>query len=238
MIRIAVCDQCRLVREELTYVLENWAVLRDLNVKIVSCESSEALLIEIELYGHLDLVFMEVQLEKNVNGIGIAAQIKKIHPLIEIVFISEREDYYKAAIAIHPFACTDKPLNRAEIIHILDEAFVEAKVGRDCFRFQYKKVIYSIRLNEICYIEQRKRMVQLHCLDEKCYQTYIKMQDAEIQIGLASTLFLRVHHGFLVNAKYIKEMHYNKLILQSGEVIPISYHYQKVVREKYKSIKL
>ena len=91
--------------------------------------------------------------------------------------------------------------------------------------------IYNI--SEVLYFNSERRNINMVCRDGvKVF--YGKLGEVEEQIADKNCKFLRIHQSFLVNAKYIREYHYNNLIMANGDNLTISRDNRKKVREIHK----
>src|SRR5580698_7771512 len=99
MIRIAIVEDSKTIRESLTHFLKS-----DPECECVfSCGTAEEALVDIPKY-QPDVVLMDIQLPK-LSGIECTAQIKKLLPAIQIIMVTVYEDTERISAALRAGAC-------------------------------------------------------------------------------------------------------------------------------------
>jgi DNA-binding NarL/FixJ family response regulator len=118
MIRIAIVEDSKTIRESLTHFLKS-----DPECQCVfSCGTAEEALADIP--GHQpDVVLMDIQLPK-LSGIECTAQIKKLLPAVQIIMVTVYEDTERISAALRAGACGYllKRCTPAELVSAVREA--------------------------------------------------------------------------------------------------------------------
>jgi len=96
--------------------------------------------------------------------------------------------------------------------------------------FKVNRIQTYVDIDHIMYIEVHNRIITLHTKGSMV-EFYSTMREEEKK--LAEYCFIRVHHGYLVNMKYIKEIRKTDLVLTNDEKIPISRAKRKNVFIQY-----
>jgi DNA-binding NarL/FixJ family response regulator len=118
MIRIAIVEDSKTIRESLTHFLKS-----DPECECVfSCGTAEEALVDIPKY-QPDVVLMDIQLPK-LSGIECTAQIKKLLPAIQIIMVTVYEDTERISAALRAGACGYllKRCTPAELVSAVREA--------------------------------------------------------------------------------------------------------------------
>ena len=115
MYRIAVCDDEKNVRDEIRNLILEWN--SEVELKVFS--SGEDLL---ENYLPYDAVFLDIDMQ-GMNGIETGKALRIIDREVKIVYVTAYRDYVTGAFGVHAFQYLLKPVNRREIINILEEIF-------------------------------------------------------------------------------------------------------------------
>ena len=230
MLKIAVCDAEKRYAQNLRWNLDSWAIRSGTNVKIKVYNEAETFLAGMETEGMFDVIFLDIDRD-GVNGLEIAARIRKTDYVTTIIFTSQYDDYYKEAYNAHPFQFLNKPVNVRKLEETMD-AYMKIKERQDIetFTFVIKKAQYNLRLNDIIYFYSRHRHVTAVCGDQE-YTFYGKLNDIQKELENKTGRFLRIHQSFLVNMKYIREYRYSELVLYSGKTLGISKDNRKKMRD-------
>jgi DNA-binding NarL/FixJ family response regulator len=118
MIRIAIVEDSKTIRESLTHFLKT-----DPECQCVfSCGTAEEALVEIPKH-QPEVVLMDIQLPK-LSGIECTAQIKKLLPAVQIIMVTVYEDTERISAALRAGACGYllKRCTPAELVSAVREA--------------------------------------------------------------------------------------------------------------------
>ena len=232
MIKIAICEDEERFAEALEKSIKVWAAKRALNVKIRKFDNCIPLLYCINENGMFDVIFMDVEMEK-MNGLETAARIREKDYITTLIFISQYEDYYKEAYNVHPFHFLSKPIGQEKLDEVMDSYIRMKKQDMENFTYCVNKSQYAIPLSEVLYFNSERRHISMVCR-EGVTVFYGKLGEVEEQIAAKNCKFLRIHQSFLVNIKYIREYHYENLIMANGQNLAISRDNRKKMREIHK----
>lgn len=160
MIRAAVCDDERGVREELCGYLEELKETTEEGMEYNCFQNKEEIVCEMEGNWQYDIVFLDIELGED-NGIEIARWIRARYPGTVIIFITGHEQYVYECFQVQPLDFLRKPLGQkavesafARAIKLCDTDDVWEYTFRDCF--------YRVFLAEICYFASDRRKVVLY----------------------------------------------------------------------------
>lgn len=103
------------VRDEIRNLILEWN--SEVELKVFS--SGEDLL---ENYLPYDAVFLDIDMQ-GMNGIETGKALRLIDLEVKIVYVTAYRDYVAGAFGVHAFQYLLKPVNRREIINILEEIF-------------------------------------------------------------------------------------------------------------------
>lgn len=231
MLRIGICEDDL---EELTYqgkLIEDCMREFSVQAEVVKCISGEELLLEIEEHGRFDLLFLDIEMSR-LNGIAVASEIRKSEYRTLIIFVSAHDSYCKELIDVQPFAFLDKPLDKKLLTETLQKAMRMQNWESGMYQFRWNRVHYQVELREIMYFTSEKRVISV-VTKKQTYQFYGMLDFVEHQLAHREEIFLRVHQSWLVNARYIKEYHYEKIVLENDEEVAVSKRNRERIRDWY-----
>lgn len=203
---------------------------------IVSSPEQALLSVKSELP---DLVFMDIELSAEMNGIYIAELLSGYHS-IKVVFVSvhAEESVIKAAnqygigYIIKPFTAKEIEKMIELAINSIVNSQSEDKKEQAKLRLKDDNKIFFIDFKDIIYFEARAHTI-LVCTDERTYSLNSSLKDIkEMDIN---DLFIQPHRGYLVNKGRISELihenyNYQLKIDQSSTLIPVSQKNVKMVK--------
>ena len=119
MFRIAVCDDDEIICSEIERIILEYGSRDEINVEVfLSGEEFCKFLSDGEMF---DLVFLDIEL-KQINGIEVGRRIREElkNEIIQIVYISALDSYYRALFDVRPMHFLHKPLEPEKIIKDID----------------------------------------------------------------------------------------------------------------------
>jgi len=227
-ISIGICDD----NAEDTELLKEALYAYDQSFDIISYTDGQALIDDIlNEERKLDILFLDIYMP-GTGGIETAERIRREKKDVKIVFITSSREHYPQAYEVFAFNYILKPLNTKRLYRILDQALDEFKKAarnqRICF--SYKSKMYSVKYQDILYIESRNKLILFYKTDGSILQCYGRLDQIEKELPPDS--FIRCHKSFIVNTSQITEMGRN--YFRIGQVvISISKKYLKLAKERY-----
>ena len=234
MIRIGICDDFREALQVHKKMTARIMQRIGINAEIRCFLSGEELLCEIDQKGSMDILLMDMEMQ-GMNGVETSRKIRDRDYSVILIFISLYDQYCKEMISVQPFAFIDKPVEEDQLEHILKKAIEVENVRDEVFQYTYKKVMHKVPIREIRYFESRKREVIIHGAEENC-SFYRKLDEIEQELTTSNIKFIRVSKSYLINARYIKEFRYDKIIMNDGAALNIGPKYRSGVKEYYMEI--
>lgn len=227
MVRTVIFDDdlgfCRILKPKLLRITEKYGL--PMEVKIA--ENKTWLMEEAQKY---DVCFMDISMP-GLSGIDAAKSLRKESPGTEVVFVSAYEQYVRESIYAKPLAFVRK----SNLEKDLEEA---VKALAEVWRQKNRTVLLTnntkqvaVTPAEILYcqsIDHYVRIFETHD-GSKMIRSSLNRVEAE----LAGYCFLRVHARYLVNMDYVESVAANKICMQDGSGIPVSYKYRQRVRNTF-----
>ena len=226
MLKIVICDNDDKELKELELMMLN---IFDNYVHIQKCNNYFKLqtLLFDEIREKVDIVLMNIKIGKDM-GIDLANHIQKVFPYIQIAFISDLPEYAKDIFKASPAYFLLKPVRIGDLQEAMNRMIVRLNIKKHrVFIFETKREIFTLLVENICYIESEKRVVHFHMTENRVESGYGKMDEIEERLP---DQFLRCHQSYIVNINYIFSFSRNCIVLDNEKIIPIS-------RSKYKIVK-
>lgn len=234
MLKIAVCDDENIFRNELEEMIRSYFVGKDYVCKIVLFESGVELLKELKKEEY-NILFLDINMDK-VTGIDVAKEIRKENKNIFIVFVTAFLDYslegYKVD-AIRYLLKDDKRMQDT-INECMDAILGEINRKLLKIRLNFIEKTKFIALDDIIYIESSLHKLYFYIYNTgsvKCYTLYNTLN--EIEKRLPEKQFVRTHQSYLINAEYIDNIKNYRVTLIDGVSLPIAKTRYKDVRRVF-----
>ncbi len=167
------------------------------------------------------LVFLDIDMPK-MNGIDVGVRLKKLQERASLIFVSNYEGRVFESFQAQPFGFIRKS-NFLDDVEKLVKLYLKRMQTEESGAIIDLKVdgkIEKIFVEDILYIESQQDMQAIYLKDERSMRARYKMH--RFEENLREKGFLRVHHGFLVNYRYITRIGKNEVELINGSLIPVS----------------
>jgi len=197
-------------------------VIEDLSGDLqVYCASNvkDAYQIALEHYIHLFIVDIILNAKKSgdISGLNFAREIREIskYKFTPLVFITSLEDpkLYSYSI-LHCFSYIEKPFSvslvRDAVLHALE--FPINENDEKCIYFRKDRVVYSICIKDIIYIEISRRKIMIYCFHDNLEMPYLSCK--EMLQKLDSNSFIQCSRFCIVNRKYIEQIDYTNRFIK------------------------
>ncbi len=225
MIRIAVCEDDVEVLDKICHIIDENFQREHITLKFTSAEE---VLAYIDEYGatSINIVVSDIELPGE-NGVEMSAMLRIKCPDMQFVFVTNYTDYIEDVFGVDPVYYILKPVKKEKLVEALDKAIARIeKNNEQCITIMRNTKLVRINQKEIIYAESDRRAINLHLYDSS---VHFNMKLDELEEKLPEN-FLRVHKSYLVNMNCIGSISNNKLILLSGEEIPVA-------KAKYSDVK-
>lgn len=185
---------------------------------LFACSRKEALLY---LEKDIDILFQDIELPENENGIKFACLAKQKNPQTRVIFITAYIKYCEEIFIASPSGFLVKPFTAEKVQRAVE--LTKAKNPEIHFLniTDTKNKIYRIDFNEISYIENKGRKLHVYDADgkESHLFTGIKLSVVEQQMP---KYFIRCHHSFCVNLHFVNQVERYHFKVKTNCEIPIS----------------
>lgn len=213
---IAIVDDEELIREQVCSLIKSQRP----NCRMEIYASGEELLAARHKF---DLIFLDMQME-GMNGIETARIYRKQQEDTVLVFVTGNRDCVLEAFDISPFYYLPKPIEEEKFLQVFERAAKEALKrnhwGEDMILVRTKSRSFTVHRNEIRYIENRGKKVEIYTADaEEPIEIYATMAELTRKLGEG---FYRCHRGYLVNMAYIAEYDSDSISLTGGAKVYLS----------------
>ena len=214
MIRIAIVDDEKVIREQIKKLIEK----RQIDCEIDTYGMGEDLLKAGKGY---DIVFLDIQMD-GMNGIDTARALRQNAENTVLIFITGVKEYVFDAFDVAAFHYLIKPIEELKFYEVYDRAVLE--VGKRKQQANGQLFVKTRNRNatfnqsDILYIESRAKKVEIHTKSD-IVEAYAAIGELEKQLVGS---FYRCHRGYLVNMAFITEYGYDSITLHNGETIILS----------------
>lgn len=229
IITVAVCDDDKYVLEKLERDCRSYFEEKGLELQMYVADSGEKMLFKCK-GEEINLAFIDIEMPE-MSGFELADYLRLCVRMERLVFVTNKDDLVHESINYQPFGFVRKSRWEEELLRTLNRFYKELlrNEAKITVHFQ-KKELMDIFVCEIRYIEINSHTLSIYRKD-----SIIRIRETmrSIEERLREHYFIRIHQGYLVNARYIQKFEDNDCVLVDGERLPVSRHKKEAVRKQY-----
>lgn len=212
--KIAICDDNTIMRDELKKCLEEYAISKKL-IFLYSDFSNGTDLVASDM--KFDLIFMDYKMD-GIDGLETARRLRKNSDTTAIIFLTSYPHVVFDTFEVKAFRFLVKPVEMEKLTAAMndfladldDDKFIVIKTDEDNRRIRMDDIIYAEASDKYCYI----RTVNENILYKKTLSEFEKQ--------LPEDRFFRSHRTYLVGFKHIASHTATDIIFDNKEKAQIS----------------
>lgn len=245
MLKIFVCEDDQKQRDNIVAIIKNYIYMQDYDVSFELATEDPVKLLEYisaEEENDTGLYFLDVDLNTEMNGITLGAEIRKLDPSAKIVFITTHAELayltflYKVE-AMEYLAKDDRMQLQNKVTECIDiavERYLNVKSGSvEHIVIKSGDSQIKLEVSEVQFIESSSTPHRLIVhLDNRQIEFYGKIKE----MTALNPNFYRCHQSYVVNTMNIESVipKLREVKMKDGETCYASVRYLKGLVEKLK----
>lgn len=209
MLNFVLCDDSIPSLKRLSKMLESIFINNNIEAKIGFCATTPSEVLEYLENHKVDVLFLDINLNANLNGCDIADIIRKKNKNIYIIFLTGHLEYALLAYKYKTFDYLPKPIidERLEetVLRLMDDISIDTS---KFIKVNNNKTL--IDANDINYIK-KDGMKLVFCTAKENYETYSSFSKFE---ACLPENFVRCHKSYIVNINNVKKLKINENVLE------------------------
>lgn len=229
LMKIAICDDEKMVRELLTEKIRKYYFNRNKDVDIIHFKNGEILLKYEKLF-EIDLLFLDVDMPGK-NGLEIAREIRNHrNEKLLIVFLTAYREFVFESFKVDAFRYLVKPLRIQELREALESIEQKSHEPEAYLSFTFQNEMYSIKYEDIIYMEGMRDKVWIYCKNHT-YRWRGRMKN--LNEMLQNKGFFQIHQSYIINMHKIWKYSSKSVLLDGNYEVPISRYRFDEFKEEY-----
>ncbi|MDD3212121.1 MAG: LytTR family DNA-binding domain-containing protein [Eubacteriales bacterium] len=231
---IVICEDEPYYQDVICTAIDKWIKASgNLDVACTCFSSSEEFLTRWENGLSADLLFLDIQIPCELNGMSLAKRIRQRDQTVAIVFVTNFADYVYEGYSVNALRYLKKPVHDEDIFSCMDIAY------RRLSLLQQEKLSVICRdqrlalpFSEILYVEMQSHYVRLTIAhSEEKPEVRARLRDFATQ--LPQQLFVQCHRSYIVNLEHIRRFTRESLTMSNQDSVPISQTFAAELRKQY-----
>ena len=212
--RIAICDDEEIYRVELKTILDKLLINVDYNIDTFDDGRQ---LMESFNKAPYDLVFLDIEMPA-VDGITLAKSIRSKSENVFIVFLTGHIEYALEGYEVNALRYLTKPVDIGKLKEVI--RYIQEKQGSArqlIIREDGEEILIDI--NDVIYMESMNQNVRIVSTSG---EHIIRYNIGDFEEQLKNDGFFRIHRGYLISLSKVKKLVKNDVIMDNGEMLPVS----------------
>lgn len=219
MFKVILCDDNLSSLHSLSTMLQNIFIKHDINAQVENIFTSPSELLKYTKSNGVDILFLDIDLKADVNGIELAKKFRKQNRDAYIIFLTAHFEFAMLAYKVKTFDYLIKPISAVKleetVLRLVDDA-----INNNELYIKLGNGKHVIKQSDIFYIEkdQQKSIIHTTHSEIEVYTSF-----SNLLICLPEN-FSRCHKSYIVNTEQISEINTkdNTLCINNGKTIPYS----------------
>ena len=222
--RILICDDEQQYTDAILACVRRWCAARSFAAAVIDTfASSEDMLDALKSRKIYDLAFLDIEFPGEISGLQLAGELRHLNAQMNIVFISNYEQYAVDGYKVNALRYLFKPVNDAQIFECLDIARRQCELAKDSFLLvEDNQQLCRMSYQSILFIESVAHYVRIHFVDGEHETITARKRLAELLKVLPAEMFVQCHQSFIVNLLYVQSIGRRDVVLSDGKSIPLS----------------
>lgn len=232
---VVICDDERVYLESISEKVRAWSKARqhETVVMIHAFSSSEDMLQAWERGLLIDMLFMDIQIPYETDGLKIAKMIFEKDNQIPIAFITNYAEYACDGYLVNALRYILKPVTQQAIDDCMNIAWHRWAITQsESIRIETGRQVELVPVRHILLVESTGHHLLFTTADGRTIDARGKL--ADFSTLLPSGLFVQCHKSFLVNVMYVRKLQSISLLLADGKEIPVGRKYAAGVYELFR----
>ena len=233
---VFICDDEEICLRALENCITRWAEehSRRPSVTVRQFRSSEDMLDVMEHGPYPDMLFMDIQIPGEMNGIQAAQQVFSKNEHIPIVFLTNYIEFACDGYKVNALRYLLKPVTQADIDECMDIAWRRWLLLREtAIVLESHSNVLSLPAETILYIEAVRHDLKFFTVDQAGEHT-IRYTFKQLKKQLTSGLLVQCHRSFIVNVRYVRGFQNGTITLSTGKQIPIGRNFSQQFVDAFK----
>ncbi len=224
MMNIAIVDDRKEDREELSSVLKAYAAASGEELSIQQFDSAEALLERYQPFQYT-MIFLDIYMD-GMTGMQAAERIREKDGDTLLIFLTTSVEHRADALHNHAFDYIEKPIDQASIYRIMDDILRRTTALEESLNFSMNRTDFAICYRDIMAVSASSHSVFVYDKDGTEYRTRLSFTSISEDL-LKDRRFLPIIRGVIVNMDYIQDFRNGVCFLARDREFPCTLRKEK-----------
>lgn len=217
--RIAICDDEKILTEAAARLVERWAEDRGVPCQLQTFSSGEELLFETAGTYPFDLLLLDIDLGGGrLSGLDLARHVRETDRRAAIAFLTNHPEHVFAGYEVAALRFLLKPVRESELFPLLDLVRASGERERRFLVLEAEGEQRRVEEDDILCLEARGHTVAVETVSGPV-EVKTTLSALAKQLGPG---FVSAHRSFLVNLRHVERVGRAACLLEGGRTVPVS----------------
>lgn len=221
--KIAICDDELMHLNATKIQLEE--AYKSLDLMIYPFQDGRKLIDSIEKTTY-DLIILDIEMPF-IDGLSVARKLRELGEKTALVFLTSHLEYALKGYEVNALRYLTKPVKKEQLTEIINH-LVEKNSEVKKIMLKSDDEMLMLPISDVLYMEARNQDVRVVTKEGDYFRRY-NIRDYEEE--LRQYFFVRCHRSYLVNLSHVAKITGKDIIIDNGEMIPLSRTKEKSVKE-------
>lgn len=228
--KIGICDDELVTCTDLENIILGYYSNNLYQVEVYVWNSGEKCCEDMRHGNKVNILFLDIELP-GMNGVDTGKYIRETmnDQATKIIYISSKTNYAMELFQIHPYDFLVKPYTKEKVYSLLEKVMNTEKLDRLQYSYRVNGNTYRVDYGDIINFMSSNKMIEIHLVngEKKIFRGKLKTETATLP-----KMFVKIGQSDVINMKYLKECHYDYVVMRDNTRISISQKYRSEFREK------
>lgn len=226
---VAICENEEVQALLLKKLLEEYAQQQEIQFQLTIFESAEAFLFEYEENKAIDLILLDIQMNK-IDGLTMAGKIRASHDQVKIIFITGLTEHIGAGYRVEASDYLIKPVKRDQLYAALDRVLHALPSESKSLILPTEDEQVKVEVDSIVCAEVLGREAQL-TTTTNTYLIRKSMQELKKEVN--DSAFIVPERSWLIHCGHIERVGKTEVMMDNGIAVPLSRRNVKAVNQAF-----
>lgn len=221
MLHVAVCDDDRILLENLSREVELWAQEEQAVCSVELFATAEAFLFAWEEKKDIEVLLLDIEMP-GMDGMELARSLRRRGERLGIIFVTGNPDFALEGYDLEAVSYLVKPIKRDRLRAALNRAVRQAG-GRKALLVPIAAgEVEKVYVSDICFLESGGHETVLRMRDGRDIICKEPLRQLEQELEESAEAFFKPHRSYVVNLGYVDRMTKKEIRMEGGTLIPIA----------------
>ena len=223
--KIAICEDESVFAQELAMHIQTFFKSKNIDPSIAFFSDEEVVRKLCQDAGAFDIIFMDINLGGQQDGVEISRKLRAHAPQVPIIFITSLENRAIDGYDVDAFSFIVKKKYEEKLPLVLEKLWKQLYEAKT-LTITEKNEIHVLPIKEILWIESEGRTSLVHTVNA----TYTDIRSIQnMAVVLTDTDFMECFKSVFVNVEKIKSVNADTITLINDHKLPVSRRSRKSV---------